>query len=58
MFCVFAGFLSIVLPMQYFLYVSKMTFGQSLLYSLPFVVVCILVIGFLTFRKIRFTGDI
>lgn len=57
-YCVLAGFLSIYLPMQIFLYVSKMNFIQSLLYSLPFVVVCILVIAFLSFRRMRFSGDL
>ena len=56
-YCVFAGFLSIFLPMQFFLYVSKMSFLKALIYSLPFVVVCILVVAFLTFSRMRFGGD-
>ncbi len=56
-YCVFAGFLSIYLPMNLFLYVYKMSFVDSLIYSLPFVVACILVVGILTFSKIRFSGD-
>ena len=56
-YCVFAGFLSIYLPMQVFLYVYKMTFIRSLVYSLPFVAACIAVVAILTFCKIRFSGD-
>lgn len=56
-YCVVAGFLSIYLPMQVFLYVCKMSFVQSLIYSLPFIVACISVIIFLTFRRMRFSGD-
>ena len=43
--------------MNLFLYVYKMSFVDSLIYSLPFVVACILVVGILTFSKIRFSGD-
>ena len=56
-YCVFAGFLSIYVPMQLFLYVCKMSFIQSLIYSLPIVVACISVVTFLTFRRIHFSGD-
>ncbi len=52
------GFLSIYVPMNLFLYVYKMSFVDSLIYSLPFVVACILVVAFLTFSKMRFSGDI
>ena len=44
--------------MNLFLYVYKMSFVDSLIYSLPFVVACILVVAFLTFSKMRFSGDI
>lgn len=57
MYCVFAGFLSIFLPMQLFLYVYKMSFVQSLLYSLPIVIACIFIVSFLTLRKMHFSGD-
>lgn len=56
-YCVFVGFLSIYVPMQLFLYVCKMSFIQSLIYSLPIVVACISVVTFLTFRRIHFSGD-
>jgi hypothetical protein len=54
---IITGFLSIYVPMNLFLYVYKMSFVDSLIYSLPFVVACILVVGILTFSKIRFSGD-
>ena len=38
--------------------INKMSFVDSLIYSLPFVVACILVVAFLTFSKMRFSGDI
>jgi len=55
---IITGFLSIYVPMNLFLYVYKMSFVDSLIYSLPFVVACILVVAFLTFSKMRFSGDI
>ena len=55
---IITGFLSIYVPMNLFLYVYKMSFFDSLIYSLPFVVACILVVAFLTFSKMRFSGDI
>ena len=54
---IITGFLSIYVPMNLFLYVYKMSFVDSLIYSLPFVVACILVVAFLTFSKMRFSGD-
>lgn len=55
---IITGFLSIYVPMNLFLYVYKMSFVDSLIYSLPFVVACILLVAFLTFSKMRFSGDI
>lgn len=55
---IITGFLSIYVLMNLFLYVYKMSFVDSLIYSLPFVVACILVVAFLTFSKMRFSGDI
>ena len=44
-----------ILSREYFF--KKMSFVDSLIYSLPIVVACILVVGILTFSKIRFSGD-
>lgn len=57
-YCVIAGFISMVAPMELFLYVGKLSFGRSLLYSLPFVLICILIIAILTLRRIYFKGNI
>lgn len=57
MYSVFAGLLSIYLPMNYFLYFSKMPFLKSLLYSLPFVIGCLVVIAVLIPRRLFFKRD-
>ncbi len=53
-YCVIAGFLSIYLPMNFFLYISKLSFLEALLYTLPFFILCVGVIAFLTFRNMFF----
>ena len=56
MYCVFAGFLMMYLPMQYFLYYCEMDFLHSMLYCLPLAfiteVVCsILILCIIYFKK-------
>ena len=53
-----AGFLSIYIPMQVCLYAFNTTFVEALLYSLPFVIVCMSVSAYLTLRSLFFDGDI
>ena len=52
------GFLSMVLPMNLFLYIYHLPFLQSLLYTLPFVIGCIVVIAVITLCRIIFSKDI
>lgn len=53
-----ASFLSIYIPMQVCLYAFNTTFVKALIYSLPFVIVCLSVSAYLTLRSLFFDGDI
>jgi hypothetical protein len=53
-----AGFLSIYIPMQVCLYAFNTTFVEALIYSLPFVIVCLSVSAYMTLRSLFFDGDI
>lgn len=55
---VIAGLLSIFIPMNVCLYYFKLPFLQSLYYSLPFVLVCIIVISIITLNRLFFSKDI
>ena len=58
MYCVFAGILSIYLPMNVFLYYFKLPFFQSLLLSLLFVIICIMIVNYLILCRLFFKKDI
>lgn len=53
-YCVCAGFLSIYLPMQFFLYFCDFPFFKSALFSLPIGILCVAVCILLTFKNIIF----
>lgn len=53
-YCVFAGFLMMYLPMQYFLYYCKMNFINSVLYCIPFAVITEAVCSLLILYRIFF----
>ena len=52
------GLMSIYIPMQLCLYAFQTTFIEALLYSLPFVIVCLSVIAYLNLHSLFFGGDI
>ena len=58
LYSVFAGLLSIYIPMNIYLYYYKLPFLQSLYYSLPFVIGCIIVISIITLNRLFFKKDI
>ena len=53
-----AGLLSIYIPMQVCLYAFHTTFVEALICALPFVIVCIAVVAYLTLRSLFFDGNI
>ena len=57
MYAVFAGGLSAYLPMQFFLYIAKLTFVQSLLYTLPIALICLAVCIYFGFTRLYFRQD-
>ena len=54
MYCVFAGFLMMYLPMQYFLYYCEMDFLHSMLYCLPLAFITEVVCSILILYRIYF----
>ncbi len=52
------GFLSIYLPMQTCLLFFHTTFVEAFIYALPFFIVSLAVIVYLTLHSLFFTGDI
>lgn len=54
MYCVCAGFIVTVLPMNFFLYYMKFGFLKSMLYTLPIFTIAEIVIMILTLRKMKF----
>jgi len=52
--CVAVGFLSMVIPMNFFLCYMHFSFGKALMYTFPIIVVEIILSMILTLRKIKF----
>lgn len=57
MYSVCAGVLSVYLPMNIFLYYCKLPFLRSMLYTLPFVIVCVTMVCVLIFYRLFFKKD-
>lgn len=54
----FAGFMSIFIPMNVCLYYFKLPFMQSLYYTFPFILTCLVVVSIVIFKRLFFKQDI
>lgn len=55
LYCVCAGFLSVVLPVDYCVYMRKEDFVHSVLFALPFFILVEIIILFLILKRIEYT---
>lgn len=54
MVCYMTGLMSAVVPMVYFLVIERCDFFRGLLYTLPIIVLAILIVCLLTLKRIQF----